>query len=214
MIEGRAEALRERRAGASDEVRRRFFEAEVERLMDRLFGTALRLTRNRADAEDIVAETLAQAWRRIDTMRDRQCFEKWVFRILVNTFISDYRHRRAQPAQDALDSDDELDRFSLFEQVHQPFLLWWGDPERQLLDKFLREDIDHALDALPEAYRLVVVMVEVLGLSYAETAGTLQIPVGTVRSRLNRGRALLQHALWRQARQLGINGAHARGEST
>lgn len=192
--------------------RRRFFETEVERLMDRLYGTALRLTRASADAEDLVAEALARAWNRLDSLKDQQSFEKWVFRILVNTYISE-RRRLAARCEDIVDCEDTLDRFSLFEQVHQPFLLWWGNPEQQLLDKFLREDIERALDELPEEFRVVVIVVEVWGFSYAEAAGSLDIPVGTVRSRLSRGRALLQRALWRQASQLGIAGANVRGAS-
>lgn len=189
--------------------RRRFFETEVERLMDRLYGTALRLTRAEADAEDLVAEALTRAWNRLDSLNDRQSFEKWVFRILVNTHISERRRVDAR-REEIVDCEDTLDRFSLFEQVHQPFLLWWGNPEQQLLDKLLRKDIESALDALPETFRLVVIMVEVWGFSYQETAETLEIAVGTVRSRLSRGRALLQKALWRQAAQAGIAAPHAR----
>lgn len=190
------------------------FAAEVDRLLDRLYGTALRMTRNRDDAEDLVAEALTKAWARFDTLQDRRSFEKWVFRILVNTYISGLRRQKARPEEQGVEDDDALDRFSLFEQVHQPFLLWWGNPEQQLLDKLLREDIERALDALPDGFRMVVIMVEVWGLSYAEAAETLNVPVGTVRSRLNRGRALLQRALWRQASQLGIAAAPSGGGAT
>jgi len=162
---------------------------------------ALRLTRNRTDAEDRVAEALAKAWAHLPSLHDLQCFEKWVFRILVNTFIGD---RRRQAKGDLSVGQDDGCAFSLFEKVHQPFLLWWSNPEQQLLEKLRREDIERALDALPEAYRIVVIMVEVQGFSYAEVAETLSVPVGTVRSRLSRGRALLQASLWRQASQLGI----------
>jgi RNA polymerase sigma-70 factor (ECF subfamily) len=196
--------------GTDEHGRRRFFEAEVERLMDRLYGTALRLTRDSADAEDLVAEALARAWNKLDSLQDPQSFEKWVFRILVNTFISE-RRRLAGRLEETVDSEATLERFSLFEQVHQPFLLWWGNPEQQLLDKLLREDIERALDSLPEGFRLVVIMVEVWGFSYDEAAETLEVPVGTVRSRLSRGRALLQKALWRQAGLAGIAAAGAKG---
>lgn len=196
--------------GTDEDRRRRFFEAEAERLMDRLYGTALRLTREGADAEDLVAEALAKAWDKLDSLQDPQSFEKWVFRILVNTFISE-RRRLAGRLEETVDGEETLDRFSLFEQVHQPFLLWWGNPEQQLLDKLLREDIERALDALPEGFRLVVIMVEVWGFSYDEAAEALEVPVGTVRSRLSRGRALLQKALWRQAGQVGIAAAGPKG---
>jgi RNA polymerase sigma-70 factor (ECF subfamily) len=192
--------------------RRQVFAAEVDRLMDRLYGTALRLTRDPADAEDLVADTVAKAWATLDTLHDLQSFEKWVFRILVNTFISELRRKRSRPAEDLVDDEETLDRFSLFEKVHQPFLLWWGNPEQQLLDKLLREDIEQALESLPEGFRVVVVMIEVWGFSYAEAAEALDVPVGTVRSRLSRGRAMMQRALWRQARQFGITVASAGGD--
>jgi RNA polymerase sigma factor (sigma-70 family) len=200
------------------QLRRHFFETEVERLLDRLYGSAVRLTRSETDAEDLVAEALTRAWSRLDSLHDPQAFEKWVFRILANTFISDWRRRQARPHEvtPADDDDDEEgggDGFSLFEHVHQPFLLWWGNPEQQLIDKLLRNDIEHALEGLPEAYRVVVILVEVQGFSYDEAAETLGVPVGTVRSRLNRGRSLLQRALWRQANQLGIAVDGSRGAS-
>lgn len=190
---------------------RRFFQAEALRLTERLYGTALRLTRNAADAEDLVAEALARAWANLPSLRDPRCFERWVFRTLVNTFL-DQRRRRHEELLDDVPACQADAGFSLFEQLHQPFLLWWGDPERELLDKLLREDIEHALDSLPEPFRLVVLMVDVQGFSYAEVAEMLHVPVGTVRSRLSRARASLQRALWRQAGQLGIKAAAARGD--
>lgn len=189
---------------------RAFFEAEVERLTDRLYGTALRLTRHRTDAEDLVADALSQAWARLPDLQDRQAFEKWIFRILVNGFVSERRKKQARPREVAAELDGEQ-HFSLFERMHQPFLLWWGNPEQQLLDKLLREDIEKAVEELPEDFRLVVVMVELWGFSYAETAETLAIPVGTVRSRLSRGRGLLQRALWRHADEAGLTRASTEG---
>lgn len=183
---------------------RSFFEEEVQRLLNRLYGTALRLTRNGTDAEDLVAEALAKGWAKIDQLQDRQSFEKWIFRILVNTFLSDRRRRTELPAGDSVDEADGADGFSLFGKLHQPFLLWWGNPEQDFLNKLLREDIERALDRLPDSYRVVVILVEIQGLSYGEAAETLEVPIGTVRSRLNRGRAMLQRSLWRQAGQLGI----------
>jgi RNA polymerase sigma-70 factor (ECF subfamily) len=179
--------------------------------MDRLYGTALRLTRNPAEAEDLVAETLARAWAKLPDLQDRRAFGKWVLRILVNCFISEWRRRQSRPREIVTETDSGPDCFSLFEKVHQPFLLWWGNPEQELLNKLLREDIERAVEELPEDFRLVVVMVELWGLSYAETAETLGVPVGTVRSRLSRGRSLLQGALWRQAREAGIALDNAKG---
>jgi RNA polymerase sigma-70 factor (ECF subfamily) len=170
--------------------------------MDRLYGTALRLTRQRADAEDLVADALTKAWTQLGSLEDLQSFEKWIFRILTNTFISDRRRPRETLATEL--EGEEGDALSLFDKLHQPFLLWWGNPEQRLLDQLLREDIERALDSLPEPFRLAVILVDVEGFTYGEAAEALSIPVGTVRSRLSRARRLLQGALWKEAQQLGL----------
>jgi RNA polymerase sigma-70 factor (ECF subfamily) len=185
-----------------------FFRTEAMRLMDRLYGTALRLTGNGADAEELVAESVARAWEALPDLRDRSSFDRWMFRILTNVFISDWRHKRASPIREMPDDDlpeAELE-FSLFRRLHQPFLLWWGTPEHAFLNKLLREDLERALDSLPDHYRTVMVLVEIQGCSYAETAEALCLPVGTVRSRLARARGLLQRALWQQACDAGLPG--------
>ncbi len=197
-------------SSSRDAGRRRFFEKEIRRLANRLYGVALRLTRNPVDAEDLVAETVVKAWSHFDELRDSSGFGKWIVRILTNTFISTWRHRRWQHEvaleDEAADDEDESgeDRFSLFEKLHQPFLLWWGTPEHALLNKLLREDLEKAIDSLPDEFRLVVVLVDVEGYSYTETAELLRVPVGTVRSRLNRARGQLQRALWKQAVEAGL----------
>lgn len=186
---------------------RRAFEREVERLMDRLYGTALRLTRDPHDAEDVVAEAVGKAWARRDQLRDGECLEGWLFRILNNTFISAWRRRRCrQDRETPLDSgeSDEETGFSLYGKLHQPFLLWWGGPEQRFLDDLLLADIQAAIDALPDAFRVVVVLVEIEGHTYEEAAELLGVPLGTVRSRLSRGRGLLQKKLWDQARDAGL----------
>ncbi len=187
---------------------RRFFESEVERLMDRLYGTALRLTRSPDDAEDVVAEAVGHAWARLDELRDPGQFEGWLFRILHNTFISVWRRRRCRQDREVeLDLDDveaEPGEFSLFKQLHQPFLLWWGTPEDRVVDSLLREDIERAIDALPDTFRVIIVLVEIEGYTYREVAAALALPLGTVRSRLSRARSALQRALWQRARDAGI----------
>lgn len=189
--------------------RRAFFAAELERLMNRLYGTALRLTRNADDAEEVVAETVAKAWRKLDELKDTRCFEGWLFHILNNTFVSEWRRRRCrQRLEDetpaSTPEEAEALAFSLFERLHQPFLLWWGSAEEQFLNDLLHEEIEAALDALPDAFRIVMVLVEVEGYTYAEAAEILNVPLGTVRSRLNRARGLLQRALWEQAEAAGL----------
>jgi RNA polymerase sigma-70 factor, ECF subfamily len=136
-----------------------------------------------------------------------------MFRILTNTFISERRKMLARPREEQLvdESSDREDGFSLFERLHQPFLLWFANPEQEFLDKLLREDLDRALAALPEHYRVVVVLADVEGLKYGEIAEALDLPIGTVRSRLARARSALQRTLWSVARDHGLHTAPAAG---
>jgi RNA polymerase sigma-70 factor (ECF subfamily) len=135
-----------------------------------------------------------------------------MFRILNNTFMSDVRRAGARPRLESIDCDDAADEehdFSLFEKMHQPFLLWFGNPEEEFLNKLLRADLDRALAALPDEHRVVVVLADLEEFRYGEIAETLGIPVGTVRSRLSRARAALQKLLWQQASDRGLAGASA-----
>lgn len=193
-------------------VSRKAFEDQVLALFGTLHGVARRLTCNDADAEDLVAETVARAWRAREALEDQGAFRAWIFRILHNTFVSDKRRvaSRSEVHAEWLDDEENEDgRFSIFEQMHQPFLLWFSNPEQQFLDKVLREDLERALCSLPEHYRIVVVLSDLEEFSYAEIAESLGIPVGTVRSRLARARSALQKILWRSAQAYGLSGAAA-----
>jgi len=184
------------------------FEKQVLGLLGPLQGVARRLTCNDAEAEDLVAETVARAWRARDALESEAAFRAWIFRILNNTFLSDMRRAGARPKTESIDCDDgeaEDADFSLFEQMHQPFLLWFGNPEQEFIDKLLREDLERALAELPEHHRVVVVLSDVQECNYAEIAEILSIPVGTVRSRLARARAALQKLLWKHAKDYGLN---------
>lgn len=198
------ELKRGRTLARSDE--RRVFEEQVTRLLDQLYGAGLRLAKNREDAEDLVAETVAKAWAARRSLKDHNKFRSWMFRILTNTFMSDRRKQAVRPQMATVESNSsgEEGSFSLFEQLHQPFLLWWGNPEKDFLNKLLAKDLELAVDALPEAIRMVVVLTDMEGLSYQETSDILHVPVGTVRSRLARGRGLLQKALWEHAKDAGL----------
>jgi RNA polymerase sigma-70 factor (ECF subfamily) len=181
------------------------FEAEVLALLGPLHGVARRLTKNDADAEDLVAESITRAWRARASLVDPGAFRAWTFRILNNTFISERRKTLARPREELLvEEATEEEGFSIFERLHQPFLLWFANPEQEFLDKLLREDLDRALAALPEHYRVVVVLADVEGLKYGEIAEALDVPIGTVRSRLARARCALQRALWNVARDHGL----------
>lgn len=189
-------------------VSKNFFETQVVELLSSLHGVARRLTCNETDAEDLVAETVARAWRKLDTLQSEEAFRSWIFRILNNTFISDMRRSAARPRTEPMDCEDNDDdaEFSIFEKMHQPFLLWFSTPEQEFLDRVLREDLDRALSRLPEEHRVVVVLSDLEEFNYAEIAEMLEIPVGTVRSRLARARGKLQKILWEQAKTYGLKG--------
>jgi RNA polymerase sigma-70 factor (ECF subfamily) len=189
------------------------FETHVLAILGPLHGVARRLTKNEADAEDLVAESVTRAWQARASLADPRAFRAWMFRILTNTFISERRKMLARPREEQLvdESSEREEAFSLFERLHQPFLLWFANPEQEFLDKLLREDLDRALAALPDHYRVVVVLADIEGLKYGEIAEALDLPIGTVRSRLARARSALQRTLWSVARDHGLHTAPAAG---
>jgi RNA polymerase sigma-70 factor (ECF subfamily) len=181
-----------------------WFEQDVMLLLPQLLAGARSMCRNATDAEDLVAETIAKAWRHKDALRDRARLRGWLFRILSNTYLSGQRCRATQPELLPLEEETEETAFSLFERLHQPMLLWWGNPEQDFLTRLLQEDLERALAELAEPYRLAVLLADVQGFSYQEIAEALELPIGTVRSRLARGRSQLQRALWKHAQDAGI----------
>jgi RNA polymerase sigma-70 factor (ECF subfamily) len=189
---------------------RAWFEAELPGLLTGLLATARRLTRHDEDAEDLVAEVVAKALGSVNTLRDRSALRGWMCRILANTFLSQRRSAASRPEiQEYEEEDPGAGGFSIFDRLHQPFLLWQSNPERDFLNRLLLDDVARAVDALPDVFRVAVVLVEIQGLSYQEAAEALEVPVGTVRSRLARGRSLLQKSLWEQAVDWGLRAPHA-----
>jgi len=175
-------------------------------MLGALHGVARRLTRNESDAEDLVAESVMRAWQARVSLADPRAFRAWLFRILNNTFISEQRKASVRPREEPLVEEftDAEEPFSIYERMHQPFLLWFSTPEQEFLNKLLREDLDRALASLPEHYRIVAVLADVEGLKYCEIAEALDLPVGTVRSRLARARGALQRSLFAVARDRGV----------
>jgi len=183
---------------------KKFFTTCVEENMPSLYAVALRLTRNSSDAEDLVAEAVIKAWSVIDTLNESDRFRPWIFRILHNRFISDYRKKSIRPVEtsyDELADDNDKEQVAKL-LVHQPneFLNWWANPEHEFTNKLLGDDLMAAIESLPEVFRITVLLINVEGLSYDETAEALNVSPGTVRSRMNRGRTLLQKALWQHAK--------------
>lgn len=193
---------------ASTEDTREFFTRGVEANMDALYGAALRLTRNGADAEDLVAESVAKAWTAIDTLADRERLRAWLFRILHNCFISERRRKQVRPSETGIDElltdEGERDLTSFLLEQPESFLAWWANPELKVSNDALGRHIVAAIDALPECFRTTVLLVTVEGLGYDEAAAVLGVPPGTVRSRMKRGRTLLQKALWEHGLEAGL----------
>ena len=194
----------------NDENAKACFSELIEECLDSLYGLALRLTRNGADAEDLVADSVAKAWSAFASLEDRKRFRPWLFRILHNRFISDYRKKSVRPVECAYDelsaNGEEGDLSTLLLLQSDEFLNWWANPEREVFNSLLGEDIMAAIEGLPEAFRMTVMLVNVEGLSYDEAAEVMGVPPGTVRSRMKRGRTLVQKALWEQAKDLGLIG--------
>jgi RNA polymerase sigma-70 factor, ECF subfamily len=181
---------------ASDE-----FEAEALRHLDALYRTALRMTRSEADAEDLVQETYIRAFRFRDQFTLGTNMKAWLFRILTNTFINTYRRKAAQPEVTDLEGVDE---FSLYRRMADDRAASSSpDPEAELLNSVVDAEVTDALEALPEKFRTTVLL-DVEGFSYKEIAEMLGIPIGTVMSRLHRGRKFLQKRLYDLARERGI----------
>lgn len=199
------------RAMAEQVDSRTFFSRSIEGCMDPLYGVALRLTGNGADAEDLVAEAVAKAWSSIDSLQDRNRFRSWMFRILHNHFVTDYRKKSIRPREESIEEqfvdEGESDVVSLLDEQPDEFLKWWACPEKAYFNKLLGEKIMLAIDELPDAFRVTILLVNVEGLAYDEAAEVLGVPSGTIRSRMKRGRMLLQKALWQQAKEAGLTAA-------
>jgi RNA polymerase sigma-70 factor (ECF subfamily) len=164
-----------------------------------LYSTALRMTHNQNDAEDLVQDTLFKAFRALDQFQKNTNFRAWVFRILVNTFITAYRKAIKQPQKV---SYDDLEEFFLYKRLDETVSLQETSKE-EFLENLFDDDVKEALESLPYQFRLVVLLCDVEGFSYNEIANIIDAPLGTVMSRLYRGRKLLQRHLWNYAKTRG-----------
>ena len=198
-----SESPRPQRAGVPPEERESFFEGEVMQHLDALYRTALRMTRNPQDAEDLVQETMLRAYRFLDRFEPGTNLRAWLFKILTNTYINRYRKASSEPRVDSLDDSEEL---SLYRYLDNEAASRGGSVEAQVLDRFAENDIKTAIEALPSQYRITVLLADVEGFSYNDIAEITNVKKGTVMSRLFRGRRLLQKALVDQARSAGFAG--------
>ncbi|HEY1293574.1 MAG TPA: sigma-70 family RNA polymerase sigma factor [Chloroflexota bacterium] len=176
------------------------FEEEALKHLDALYRTALRMTRNPSDAEDLVQDALVRAFRFYDRFEPGTNFRAWLFKILTNTYINTYRRKQGRPQESSLEDTED---FFLYNQLSDD-----GervtDVEDTVLDGLGADAIQRAIDELPPQFRTTVQLSDVEGLSYAEVAEATGVAKGTVMSRLFRGRRLLQRALWDQAQAAGF----------
>ena len=173
------------------EERAQRFERDAMPYLDQLYGAAMRLTRNPSDAEDLVQETFLRAFGAFDTFTDGTNLRAWLFRILTNTYINQYRKKQRQPFQS---SADDLADWQLHEaESHTSTGL--RSAEDEALDRLTDADVVDAMAAIPEDFRLAVYLADVEGFSYKEIAEIMETPIGTVMSRLHRGRKLLRESL-------------------
>ena len=182
------------------------FEIEALSFLDALYRTGLRMTRSEAEAEDLVQETYIKAFRHRDQFTPGTNLKAWLFRILTNTFINLYRRKAARPETTELDDVDESILYRHMRDVSPGSSS--PDPEAELINNTLSSEVKEALESLPEKFRTTVLL-DVEGFSYKEIAQMLDIPIGTVMSRLHRGRKYLQKQLYDVARDRGIVAARA-----
>ena len=183
---------------AAEDLRERF-ERDVLPLLPRLYPAALRMTRSPADAEDLLQETALRAFRGLAGFEEGTNVRAWLYRILTNAFINTYRKRQREPV--TVPEEDAPDWY-LYDRIGPD----GAEPsaEQTVLEGLPDEDVAAALEGLPEGFRLAVLLADVEGFSYRETADILGIPIGTVMSRLHRGRKSLQRALWDRMRERGL----------
>lgn len=185
------------------------FESLFTPLAGSAFGVAVRFTNNRADAEDLVQDAALLAFRAFDSFEPGTNFKAWFFRILTNCYFSRRRREKSRPA--TADLDDTPDLYLYARSAENGFPTAGPDPAAQLLDRLGTERVAAAIARLPEEYRVVSTLYFMEDFSYEEIGRVLECPIGTVRSRLHRGRKMLQKSLWQVAEESGIVAGSAGG---
>jgi RNA polymerase sigma-70 factor (ECF subfamily) len=187
----------------TDDERREVFVRDALPYLDQLYSAALRYTRNPSDAEDLVQESFAKAYSAFHQFEPGTNLRAWLYRILTNTYINTYRKQQRRPQEvsaDSYDGDDGSD-FSLYDRIaeatHAP-------AEVEVLRHLADEEVKEALAGLSDNFRMAVYLADVEGFSYAEIAEIMDTPIGTVMSRLHRGRAALHRALYDYAVERGL----------
>jgi RNA polymerase sigma-70 factor (ECF subfamily) len=178
------------------------FEALLTPILQMAYGTAVRMTRDRTEAEDLVQDTALLAFRAFDSFERGTNFKAWFFRILTNAFYS--RHRREKHERANVSTDDVQPLYLYDRMAETGLQSQEPDPASALMDRLDSEQVAEALDRLPTEYRVVSSLYFIEDFSYQQIADVVGCPVGTVRSRLHRGRRMLQKTLWQVAQERGL----------
>jgi RNA polymerase sigma-70 factor (ECF subfamily) len=171
-------------------------------LMSSLYAAAMRMTRNPSDAEDLVQETYLKAYRGFGGYEEGTNLKAWLYRILTNTFINTYRAKKRRPSESDLEDVEDLYLYHRLGGLEAAVA--GRSAEDELLDIYTDDEVKQALESLPEQFRMAVLLADVEGFSYKEIAEIMDIPIGTVMSRLHRGRKGLQKKLWEFAVERGL----------
>jgi len=192
------------------------FEKEAMKYADELFASALRMTKQREAAEDLLSEVYEKAWKSFEQFEPGTNLRAWLYKILTNTYINHYRHKQREPYMVELDRPDDPDTGAggdLYDRILGASPNPFDNPDAVLANRILDQDLTKAIESLPDEFRMAVLLSDVQNFSYQEIADILDIPIGTVRSRLWRGRRLLQRILWRQAVEAGIVSEDKKGKA-
>src|SRR6266480_3878762 len=196
-----SEQEQEQQQEASENTPSEDFEAGVLAQLDSLYRTARRMTSSQQEAEDLVQETMLKAFRFAHTYQPGTNLRAWLFRILNTSAINRYRKLAAHPAPASLPEGEEFYLYNQIRDLSGQELSQGA--EEEVLNQYLDEDVYKALNDLPPNFRMAVVLADIEGLSYKEIAEALQIPIGTVMSRISRARRQLQKSLWQYAKDRG-----------
>jgi RNA polymerase sigma-70 factor (ECF subfamily) len=178
------------------------FERDALQYNRQLYSAAMRMTRNPADAEDLVQETYLKAYRAYHTFTEGTNLKAWLYRILTNTYINKYRKDSRRPNEVDLGTVEDL---YLYRRIGSEASAEAArTTEERVLDGLVESDIKEAVEDLPETFRMPVLLADLEGFSYKEIAKILDIPIGTVMSRLHRGRKAMQKRLWEFAKDRGL----------
>ncbi|MEK7426921.1 MAG: sigma-70 family RNA polymerase sigma factor [Actinomycetota bacterium] len=183
------------------------FAKEAMQYAPQLYSAAMRMTRNSADAEDLVQETYLRGFRAFASFEDGTNLRAWLFRILTNTFINSYRSKQRRPQETELDDVEDLYMYRRIGALNPAS----RSAEDQMFDLFTDDEVKQALEDLPESFRLPVLLADVEGFAYKEIAEMLDIPIGTVMSRLHRGRKSMQRRLFDYAVARGLTAPPTEG---